>query len=278
MNNTTQDLIVTAFGFVASLATAVVLFLGEKYLHIAFYSLMVWFVIPVGAGLSGFVAAGGYYLGSILFGHKPTRLLLLNMILVSIGTFFTIYWLSYLSMEIDGKAVSDYVPFSKYMDVMLTHQSMEFRVHGAKVGTTSELGSFGYVTAVLQIVGFAVGGVAIFLYLSSLPYCQKCSKYLKAKAKQVRYAGEPESFTSMVKELAFFYQQDQLQKALDNHGNFGEPKNPKNGYLMSTLERKQCPTCNVNWLKFSAKKLVGNEWKDINELQFAQFHEGELKP
>lgn len=278
MNHTIQDLIVTAFGFVASMITAVVLLLVEEHLGFAFYSLMFWFVIPAGAILSGFVAAGGYYLGSILFGHKPTWLLLLNMVLVSVGTFFTIYWLSYASLEIDGKSVSDLIPFSQYMDIVLQHQTMDFHFHGAKVGTTGELGGFGYVTAALQIIGFAFGGVAIFGYLSTLPYCDTCRKYLKARANQLRYSAEPESFMAMVKNVASHFDNDQLQEAIEIHGKFGEVKNPEGGYLNSTLERKQCPKCKVNWLKFSAQKLAGNEWKDINELQFARFHQGELRP
>lgn len=278
MNHTIQDLIVTAFGFVASMLTAVVLLLVEEHLGFAFYSLMILFVIPVGAILSGFVAAGGYYLGSILFGHKPTGLLLLNMVLVSVGTFFTIYWLSYVSLEIDGKSVSDFIPFSQYMDIVLQHQTMEFRVKGAKVGTTGEMGGFGYITAALQVIGFAIGGVAIFFYLSALPYCEKCSKYLKAKAKQLRYGADQDNFMAMVKNVASHFDNDQLQEAIELHGKFGEAKNPKGGYLNSTLERKQCPACSVNWLKFSAQKLAGNEWKDIDELQFARFHKGELRP
>ena len=126
MNHTIQDLIVTAFGLVASMVSAVVLLLVEEHLGFAFHSLTVWFVITFGAFLSGFVAAGGYYLGSVLSGHKPTWLLLLNMVLVPVGTFFAVYWLSYVSLEIDGKSVSDFIPFSQYMDIVLQHQTMEF--------------------------------------------------------------------------------------------------------------------------------------------------------
>lgn len=278
MNYTAQDLIVTAFGFVASMATALILFLLQENLGFAFYSLTLWFIIPVGAILAGFIAASGYYLGSIIFGHRPTHLLLLNMILVSISTFFVIYWLSYISLEIDGKSASDYISFSKYIDVLLQHQTMEFRIKGARVGTTGELGSWGYVTAILQIIGFAIGGIAIFFYLTTLPYCEKCHKYLKAKTKQVRYSADNDSFTAMVKNIVFLFTNDRLQEALDIHGNFGEAEFPKDGYLMSLLERKQCPMCNVNWLKFSAHKLSGDNWEQINELQFAQFHKGELHP
>src|SRR5215472_8621645 len=83
-NRQIQDLIVTAIGVIASMATAIALFLIEDRLGIAIYSYMLWFVIPAGAFLSGFVAAGGWYLGSILFNHRPTRLLLVHMGLASV--------------------------------------------------------------------------------------------------------------------------------------------------------------------------------------------------
>jgi hypothetical protein len=145
------------------------------------------------------------------------------------------------------------------------------------VGTTNELGAFGYISAALQIMGFALGGLLIFLHLSSLPYCMKCSKYLKSKATQLRYSADPENFAAMVKDVASHFENGRLQQAIDTHGNFGA-KNPGGGYLSSTLARKQCSICAVNWLQFSAQKLIASEWKDIKELQFAQFHQGELNP
>lgn len=278
MNRIVQDLIVSAFGFVASMATGVALYLVEEHLGFALYSFTLWFVIPGGAMGSGFVAAGGWYLGSLLFNHRPTPLLLLNMVLASVTTFFTIYWLGYASMDIDGKLVSDIMPFSEYMDFVLQHQSMEILVHGASKGTTGELGRWGYLTAALQIIGFALGGAVVYGHLITKPYCEQCHKFLKAKAKQVRYSADSKSFSAMVENLASLFTDNRLQEALDAHGKFGEAKTPKDGFLMSRLERKQCPACNINWLKFSSQKLVGNEWKEIKELEFTQLHEGELHP
>lgn len=177
---------------------------------------MLWFVIPVGAIFSGFVAAGGYYLGSILFGHKPTWLLLIHMVLVSVATYFAINWLRYMSTETDGRLLSDLIPFSQYMDIILRHQTMELLVHGTKVGTTGELGGFGYATAALQIIGFAIGGAVIFTVLSTRPYCEKCRKFLKAGQKQVRYAAEPGGFMTMVKDVAAHFDSDRLQEAIEN--------------------------------------------------------------
>jgi hypothetical protein len=161
-------------------------------------------------------------------------------------------------MEVDGKLISEYVSFSQYMDIVLTHQQTTFTVHGAKVGTTGELGSFGYVVALLQIVGFAFGAVAVFGYLMSLPYCQTCSRYLKSKAKQTRYAENAENFTLMVQRLAICFENDRLQIALDEHGGFGQAKLPEGGYLMSSIRRRECPVCHISHSKFTPSKLVRN--------------------
>lgn len=276
--STSEDLLVGVCGFVTSLLTAVILWQIELLFGFAFYTWMIWFIIPAGAGLAGFAGASGYYAGSWFFGHRPTPLLLLNIVLASFSTFFMIHYLSYVTLQIEGKNVSDYVPFTQYLDIVIRNTSMEFRFHGTKAGATGELGGYGYIVSLLQVAGFAFGGLAVYRYLTSQPYCEKCHKYLKAKGKQVRYSASPESFTEMVKKLATLFSGDKLQEALDAHGTFGEAKNPKDGYLMSQLERKQCPVCRINWLKFSVQKLAGNEWKEINEMGFAQFHEGELRP
>jgi len=132
--------------------------------------------------------------------------------------------------------------------------------------------------AALQIVGFALGAVGVFGYLSSLPYCEKCSKYLKSKAKQLRYADNRHELTETALRLFTLFQNQEFQKALDEHGVYGQSKLPKGGYLLSSIRRRQCPLCHVNHLKFSAQKLVGREWKDLDELSFFSFYQGELHP
>src|SRR5207249_3554387 len=138
----------------------VILWQIELQSGFAFYTWMFWFVIPAGAGLSGFAGATGYLAGSWFFGHRPTRLLLLNILIASVSTFFLIHYLSYITLQIEGKRVSDFIPFTQYLDIVIRSTSMEFRVTRAatKVGSTGELGGWGYIYALLQIVGFAVGG------------------------------------------------------------------------------------------------------------------------
>ena len=69
-----EDLLVGLCGFVTSLITAVILWWVELGFGFAFYSWMFWFIVPVGALLSGFAGASGYYAGARIFSHRPTPL------------------------------------------------------------------------------------------------------------------------------------------------------------------------------------------------------------
>ena len=199
-----QDLIVGLCGFVTSLVTAVILWWVEARFGFAFYSWTFWFVIPVGALLSGCAGASGYLAGSWFFGHRPTRLLLLNIVVASLATFILVHYLSYATLQVEGKEVSDYIPFWQYLDIAIRSTSMEFRLRTVSVGATGELGSFGYLIALLQIGGFAAGGFAVYGHLSSLPYCDKCLRYLSAKGRQIRYTGDADGLkASTARTLEF---------------------------------------------------------------------------
>jgi hypothetical protein len=107
-----QDFLVTAIGVFTSIVTAVILVVVDLKFDFSLYSWMFWFVVPVGAILCGFAAASGYYFGARLFNHRPTGVLLLNMAAVSVTTFFVIHYLNYYFMEIDGRSVHNFLPFS----------------------------------------------------------------------------------------------------------------------------------------------------------------------
>src|SRR2546430_7079932 len=56
-----------------------------------------------GALFAGFAGASGYYAGSVFFGQRPTRLLMLNIVIGSVLTFFFIHYLAYITLDIAGK-------------------------------------------------------------------------------------------------------------------------------------------------------------------------------
>ncbi len=276
MKKTLQDLVVSAFGATTSIATAIILFFIEVRFGFSLYTWIFFFVIPVGAMLSGFLAAGGYYLGARLFSLRPTPLILLNMVAISVGTFFLIHFLGYAVLEVEGKQVSDYISFGTYLDILIRHQSVGFYFHAKEVGSTGELGSWGYVYALLQIGGFAFGGFCVFGYLFLLPYCDTCSRYLSGRAKQERFAGDSDAFALMVGELATAFDAGRPQEAINQHAAIAETSHRKELHLKSTLKLKKCRGCGKNWLGFSVQKSTGRDWKDINKLELSTFHEGEL--
>ena len=111
---------------------------------------------------------------------------------------------------------------------------MEFRLHGANQG-----GSFGHVVAVLQVIGFVVGGFCVYAYLAAKPYCTKCSRYLSGKGKQTRYAKDPEGLQTATAQLAVHLANGDVRLAVEEHGNsagFGASTIPKACRLRSVVE------------------------------------------
>ena len=106
MKNFMSDLAISLCGLVSTAVTVVALVFMELEWDFAFYSLLHFFVIPTGAIISGAGAASGYYFGALLLHTKPTIRVLLNMLLISVLAYFSINYVLYSMLEIDGVAVS----------------------------------------------------------------------------------------------------------------------------------------------------------------------------
>jgi len=271
VTRTAQDFLVAALGALTSLLTTLVLVVVDQRLDFSFYTLTIWFVVPVGAICSGFAAASGYYAGSRLFNHRPTPLLLWNMISFAVGTFFLIHYFEFYFLTVHGKLVRDFISFADYLSVVFSHTSLEFRWRGGvKVGEPFELGSLGYLYAALQVLGFCVGGIFVYFHLKSQPYCEDCGKYLVKKFQQTRYSNLPDEFIAVTRMLMTMFAQCHFQPAVFVHGSTMSAT-ISNATLSSTLEVKRCKQCNKHWLKFSVHKLVGNNWREVDDLGYKAF-------
>jgi hypothetical protein len=173
---------VAACGLVTSLLTALLVTVIERLTGFDVFTFSLWFVIPAGAIATGIAAASGYYFRSLYFHTRPNLLLLLQMVVVAGFTQLVIYYIQYATLILDdGRRVSDFIPFSQYLDIALT--TAHYRVgRGAQIDT-GEVGQFGYWLAVIQFVGFLVGGLGAFGILLGHPVCAYCKKYLRVLAK-----------------------------------------------------------------------------------------------
>jgi len=126
-------------------------------------------VIPAGAIISGGLAATGYYWGAKVFGRRPTCWLLLNMVAISVLTFFLFHFLTWLSVK--GQAGPAHASF--FGHIATAYSESEMQIGHTKVG---KMGGWAYLEIPLEIIGFAVGGFVVFIWLNLQPYCEACAR------------------------------------------------------------------------------------------------------
>lgn len=154
----------------------------------------------------------------------------------------------------------------------MSHTAVQFNIRAHPIGEAVEIGSWGYLYAALQMLGFAVGGVAVYFHLKSLPYCDSCSKYLAKKGIQTRYTASSETLTNAVKNIVHYLSESRFQDAIAIHANTaGSDIYQKELVLRSQIQIKRCKSCNQHWLRFTVSKRARDDWKDIDELGCQSF-------
>jgi hypothetical protein len=184
---------VSIFGILSFALTVVAVVVIERLTGFNLFTLSVWVVVPAGALITGAAAASGYYFGSLFFHTKPVWFLLVQMVIVAAVAQIAIYYAEYATMVLEnGTKASSLISFPDYLDRYLT--KMHMRV-GRGAQDAGEVGSFGYWLAVIQFVGFLVGGVAVFIFLKGYPTCQACGRYLRTLFKHKQNFNAQEEFS-----------------------------------------------------------------------------------
>jgi hypothetical protein len=257
-----EDLLVSGFGMASSAAVAY----GSHYTatnwEFAPFTWMADMIIPVGAILCGIVAAIGYWVGARTFNHRPTRWLMVNILFVSLSTFFWIHYLDYSAMKVNGVPVEHLMPFEKYLTLVTEH--MHYK-DSHSTGEGVELGKWGWGVAALQVIGFSLGGLVVYSMLKSVPYCSRCAKYLSEKKTRVAQWKEVGLMQQGYAELANLIQAGNLQQAIDRHGELGE-KRRFNIHGMLRLELRKCPGCENRRLRLTGQSRRGNRWLTAGQL------------
>lgn len=267
MKNFMSDLAISLCGLVSTAVTVVALVFMELEWDFAFYSLLHFFVIPTGAIISGAGAASGYYFGALLLHTKPTIRVLLNMLLISVLAYFSINYVLYSMLEIDGVAVSSLMAFPEFWDRLLTNMSLSI---GRGNSETGELGSLGYVVMLLQIVGFALGGLAVYIFLRKKPYCDHCNKYFKRVWRDRLFTGDAENYVGQVQQLAALASTSGVEKARIQHGQIGFKDQTKETPIRADLTLLQCVSCTRELLTFETYRQKGDNWDLVDELSFSE--------
>lgn len=164
----------------AGLATTALALLGVWAINQSSddFNIMGWYgyyVIPAGALLVGLVAGSGYGIASWFTGVRISRNLLLGVLLLQVAAYFVAQYIEFRHL------VATYgggdMGFFEYFD--LTTRAFAFKSKDGSPGDA--LGGWGYVFRILEIGGFAFGGIIAPLILRSKPYCESCQIYMRTK-------------------------------------------------------------------------------------------------
>jgi hypothetical protein len=266
MKRTMLDLVVTAFGLLTAAATALALALLDVKAGIAVFSLMWWFVIPIGAVICGFVGVSGYLAGARLLQYKPSGLFLFYVLAVSMGTYVLLYYFEYHFTVVEGHPLADAVPFGTFLVWVLGHQSYTIApLH--HFGSVS-IGFFGYLVAVLQVIGFAVGGLAVYAYLWTEPFCERCHRFLRQAALIRRTKMyDKELLTRTYRQALDLLRQGNSSQACEIVSSFGDSWNSKATYQLQLNLRKcnRCPTESY-FIEAGQREVEGKSFMKIGDL------------
>lgn len=263
MNNTINSTCVAACGLVTSLLTTAILVVSNNLTGFDLFTLSIFVVIPVGAILSGGLASSGYYFGSLYFHQRPTIILLIQMVIIAAFTNLLIYYLEYATLVLEnGVKISNFLSFQDYLNISLTESHYKL---GKKAAIDlGAVGSFGYLLAFIQFIGFMLGGACVYVYLLQKTFCEKCHKYFRKLGVKNKIFENTEEFSQ--------YYETIFKNDFDSNEFFEmiseEKKLPvKKGCVNLTENLLGCHECKQQLIENIVQVYNGNDWKNINELE-----------
>jgi hypothetical protein len=268
-----KQLIIAAMGMASAAITGGILGLIDASTGFALYSLILFFIVPVGAFVAGIAAASGYYFGSTLFHQKPAGGVAINMVLVTIGAYLIAHYIPYNSLVVEGISIKDRISFFQYLDLSIRHTTLSIKGHA-----TGELGAvFGYLYAAIQLIGFAFGGFCVFACLLGLPFCERCSRYLKKITTVDRYTSEGEQLSEQNENFVKMLEEKEYMKALEFHAASMGADTAAGHHLRTRVTMHKCKDCRVNHLEFEVAHLENGNWQDISKSNIKLWIEPEAR-
>lgn len=247
-----QDFGITICGAATSFFVCYLLARLQVSTHFALYAVTFWFVIPAGAIFSGMVGASGYYAGAKLLQVPPSRLLLLNVLLVSIASYFLLQYTRY-SLIPQAQAI----PFSAFLDLVIRNTSLGVNL----TPVTGGLGLFGYVLATLQVAGFALGGFGVFSMLSNNAYCDPCGCYMHPAVKAIRYGRDAQQMGKVAQVAADLLARGEVGAA----GRIVTPLNEVSigNFYRLGVQLWRCKSCRGLYFAISVDHRSGQAWNGV---------------
>lgn len=225
-------------------------------------SFSLFFVVPVGAIVSGGAICSGYPFGIKKFNIKPSKRQVAIVLLLTALMFFVVQYGYYMVTYVDedynynyrfqGDHVSEYyfidtdeqINFFNFLVDSINTQIITFYSRS----NTQEIEgnkAVNWIFFAIDFIGFIFGGFFVYGYvIGSEIYCDKCSKYMKKKG-LMRFTENIQERLSVVKECIENKDISKLKEIVKS--NTTEQK-PEDFYVDSVLY--YCEDCNDGFLFF----------------------------
>lgn len=138
-----------------------------------------YYVFPLGALMVGLAAGSGYGVASWLTGVRIRTGLLALVILLQVLAYFVATYIEYLQWVDQVTAAYGSAPDLGFLGWFheLTVQFAFKKEKGGGLG--APMGMWGYAFRLLEVAGFAVGGILAPLFLKGRQYCEACQMYMR---------------------------------------------------------------------------------------------------
>jgi hypothetical protein len=173
------QMIVILAGLVTTAATLVAVYFINSSADVNVMGWYLDYVLPAGALLVGILAGSGYGAASWFTGLKIQRRLLVIVVVLQLLAYAGAEYAVFRSLgplHLNGE--DHILTFSEYFDFEATH--FAWKQDGGKVG--EPLGQWGYFFRLLELAGFACGGLVVPAALFKKPYCDSCKMYMRTRA------------------------------------------------------------------------------------------------
>jgi hypothetical protein len=167
--------------------TAALILLVDSLSGVNLFGLMWWGIVPIGALVTGLLAASGSYFGALKLNVKPSGLTAGVMLIAAASVQVALYYARYVRATTeDGQPIAELVSFSRFVGWMLEQTKYSVIVYGYRPGGADGglgVGAFGYVLAGLQFLALIAGAAIVYVILADKPYCDRCAKFLRPVSK-----------------------------------------------------------------------------------------------
>jgi len=134
-----------------------------------------WYIVPVGAIVVGLACGSGYAIGSKLANVRVSKVFLLVVFVLALGTYVGAQYLTYVQLLKEYNVSRADVSFVRYFQILSENMTYKEIEADAKA---IELGKWGYGLQALVAVGFAFGAMIPVLIVRQFSYCPACQMYM----------------------------------------------------------------------------------------------------